>query len=101
MNSNYYYGEPCSVCKCILAGLDMETTIKLCEIINKYPYPDIYLLLRAINYQNYNALAAFNELTNKCRLESAWKRFILGLADELRIVQLVRWLNNKLARFIK
>lgn len=91
----------CAFCKCLLAGCDVETTIKLCEISNKYPYPDVNALLRAINYQNYNALGAFDELTNRCKLEIAWKRFILDLSHELKIDRIVNWLESKLKKYKK
>lgn len=92
---NYEY---CSFCKCILAGLEMNVTIKLCEISNKYPYPDIDHLIQVIRVPVGPTTINFESIIDEYRLKLSIKRLVLELADEFRITQFVQWLNEKLIK---
>ena len=89
------YYSPCPICKCLLARLPLDTAAKLCDVSIQYSC-SIDSLIRAI--QGPTSHINLNALINESRLEIAFGRFILDLANKLRLTVLVKWLNDKLIK---
>lgn len=90
------YSDYCPICKCLLAGLPLETAVKLCEVSKQYPFPSVDSLIRVV--QGPTAHPNLNELLNEARLEMAFGRFIISLAEELKLDIFVKWLSRKLEK---
>lgn len=87
----------CSFCKCILADLDMETTIKICKAKTEYPYPDINYLIDLCR-PGPIGIVDNDELIKAGIIKASWKKFILDLGRELKIDRIANWLESKLKK---
>lgn len=87
----------CSFCKCLLAELDMETTIKICKAKTEYPYPDINFLI-GLCRPGPMEIVDNDELIKAGIIKASWKKFILDLGHEFKIDKFLKWLEGLLRK---